>query len=102
MLCVARKSRHTPKSSFKNWPVHSVAWAFVTPYIQSILADLDPGGAVVTAGGIASGAGAGLGPAATATLVSANNYSGVLVTGLGAFAIAAIAIAIAASGLRKA
>ena len=82
--------------------IHSVAWAFVTPYIQSILADLDPGGAVVTAGGIASGAGAGLGPAATATLVSANNYSGVLVTGLGAFAIAAIAIAIAASGLRKA
>lgn len=81
--------------------IHSVAWAFVTPYIQSILADLDPGGAVVTAGGVASGLGAGIGPAATATLVSANNYSGVLTTGLGAFAIAAIAIAIASTGLRS-
>ncbi|MEM9257942.1 MAG: MFS transporter [Pseudomonadota bacterium] len=79
--------------------IHSVAWAFVTPYIQSILADLDPGGAVVTAGGIASGLGAGLGPAATGAMVSANNYSGVMTTGLVAFAVAAIAILIAAFGL---
>jgi len=82
--------------------IHSVTWAFVTPYIQSILADLDPGGAVVTAGGIASGAGAGLGPAAAASLVSANEYSGVLVTSLGAYTIAAVAIAITARGLARA
>ncbi|MEM9387327.1 MAG: MFS transporter [Pseudomonadota bacterium] len=82
--------------------IHSVAWAFVTPYVQSVLADLDPGGAVVTAGGIASGAGAGIGPAATATLVSANSYEGVLTVGLGAFAIAAVAIVLASSGLKRA
>ncbi|MEL7043709.1 MAG: MFS transporter [Pseudomonadota bacterium] len=82
--------------------IHSVTWAFVTPYIQSLLADLDPGGAVVTAGGIASGAGAGLGPAAAASLVSANNYGGVLTMGLLTYAVAAVAILITAHGLRKA
>lgn len=81
--------------------IHSVTWAFCTPYIQSILADLDPGGAVVTAGGIASGAGAGLGPAAAASLVSANEYSGVMVTSMAAYAIAAIAIVVTARGIAR-
>jgi hypothetical protein len=82
--------------------IHSVAWAFVTPYIQSVLADLDPGGAVVTAGGIASGAGAGIGPAVTGHFVTESDYSGVLSTGLAAFALAAIAITIAARGIATA
>jgi DHA1 family inner membrane transport protein len=81
--------------------IHSVTWAFVTPYIQSLLADLDPGGAVVTAGGIASGAGAGLGPAAAASLVSANEYGGVLFTSTVAYGIAALAILITARGLAR-
>lgn len=82
--------------------IHSVTWAFVTPYIQSVLADLDPGGAVVTAGGIASGAGAGLGPAAAATMVTATDYSGVMTTSLIAYAFAAIAIIVAARGISRA
>jgi len=82
--------------------IHSVTWAFVTPYIQSVLADLDPGGAVVTAGGIASGAGAGLGPAAAATLVTENDYSGVFLTSMAAYGIAATAIVIAAQGIARA
>lgn len=82
--------------------IHSVAWAFVTPYIQSVLADLDPGGAVVTAGGIASGAGAGIGPAVTGRFVTEADYSGVLFTGLAAFAFAAGAITIAARGFSPA
>ena len=82
--------------------IHSVAWAFVTPYIQSVLADLDPGGAVVTAGGIASGAGAGLGPAVAGSYVTEVDYSGVLTTSLAAFAIAAVAITIAARGIAAA
>ena len=65
------------------------------------LADLDPGGAVVTAGGIASGAGAGLGPAAAASLVSANEYGGVLFTSTVAYGIAALAILITARGLAR-
>ncbi|MFK7830603.1 MAG: MFS transporter [Congregibacter sp.] len=74
--------------------VHSVSWAFTTPYIQSILANMDPGGAVVTAGGIASGAGAGAGPSAMAMLVSADDYSGVLTISLAAYGLAAVAIVI--------
>lgn len=82
--------------------VHSASWAFTTPYIQSILADMDPGGAVVTAGGIASGAGAGAGPTAMAMLVSADNYSGVLSVGIAAYTLAAAAIALALLlGLRR-
>ncbi len=81
--------------------IHSMTWAFVTPYIQSLLADLDPGGAVVAAGGIASGAGAGLGPAAAASLVSANHYGGVMTTSMVAYAIAAVAIVITARGLAR-
>jgi hypothetical protein len=75
--------------------VHSISWAFTTPYIQSVLADMDPGGAVVTAGGIASGAGAGAGPASMAILVQADNYSGVLIVGLAAYTLAAISITVA-------
>ena len=86
--------------SFVLWAsVHSITWAFTTPYIQSILADMDPGGAVVTAGGIASGAGGGLGPSAAAMLVSADNYTGVLTVGLATYAIAVIGIVIAGRGL---
>ena len=80
-------------SSFLLWcSVHSVSWAFTTPYIQSLLADMDPGGAVVTAGGMASGAGGGLGPSATALLVSSQDYSGVLAVGLVTYGLAAIAV----------
>jgi MFS family permease len=94
---------HAPSYSlFFAWScVHSVSWAFTTPYIQSVLADMDPGGAVVTAGGIASGAGAGLGPAAAASLVSANEYGGVLFTSTVAYGIAALAILITARGLAR-
>ncbi len=82
-------------SEFFIWTcIHSVSWAFTTPYIQSILADMDRGGAVVTAGGIASGAGAGAGPAAMAMLVNAENYSGVLIIGLSTYAMSALAITV--------
>jgi MFS family permease len=74
----------------------SMTWAFTLPYLQSVLADQDPGGAVVTAGGIASGAGGGLGPAAASTLVSATDYSGVLVVGLTAYLMAAVFIVLGA------
>ena len=80
--------------------IHSFTWAFTTPYIQSILADLDPGGAVVTAGGIASGAGAGIGPAAAAMLVTAEDYSGVATVSLAAYAVVAVAICLVSLGLR--
>lgn len=72
--------------------VHSMSWAFTTPYIQSLLADLDPGGAVVTAGGIASGAGGGVGPAVMAVMVTSEQYQSVLWVGLAAYGLAAIAI----------
>jgi hypothetical protein len=74
--------------------VHSMSWAFTTPYIQSILADMDPGGAVVTAGGIASGAGGGAGPAAMAMLVSSVDYSGVLLVALVAYLMTAITVSL--------
>lgn len=82
--------------------VHSITWAFTTPYIQSILADLDPGGAVVTAGGLASGAGAGIGPAAVALWVTAGDYSAVLFVSLFAYAVTALSIALVGWRLRKA
>lgn len=81
--------------------IHSASWAFTTPYIQSILADMDPGGAVVTAGGIASGAGAGVGPAAMALRVTAEDYTGVLVVGLVLYGCCAAAILIATMAMRK-
>jgi MFS family permease len=71
--------------------VHSVTWAFTLPYIQSLLADMDPGGAVVTAGGLASGAGGGLGPSAAAMMVNSHDYSGVLLVGLAAYGFCALA-----------
>ena len=79
--------------------VHSVTWAFTLPYIQSLLADMDAGGAVVTAGGLASGAGGGLGPTAAAMLVTNSDYSGVLLVGLVAYAVAAVGIVIAGRAL---
>ncbi|EED33348.1 transporter, major facilitator family [gamma proteobacterium NOR5-3] len=90
-------------STFFVWTcVHSASWAFTTPYMQSILADMDPGGAVVTAGGIASGAGSGAGPSAMAMLVSADDYSGVLSIGIAAYTLAAAAIALAVVlGMRR-
>lgn len=72
--------------------IHSITWAFTTPYIQSILADLDPGGAVVTAGGLASGAGAGIGPAVIALWVTAGDYTAVLTVSLAAYCIVALSI----------
>jgi hypothetical protein len=80
--------------------IHSVTWAFTLPYIQSLLADMDPGGAVVTAGGMASGAGGGLGPAATAMMVSAQDYSGVLIVGLTAYLFAAGAVLVVGRSLK--
>ncbi|GAB5415486.1 MAG: hypothetical protein Cons2KO_30890 [Congregibacter sp.] len=81
--------------------IHSASWAFTTPYIQSILADMDPGGAVVTAGGIASGAGAGVGPAAMAMRVTAEDYSGVLMVGLALYLCCAVAITISVIAMRR-
>lgn len=73
----------------------SISWAFTLPYLQSVLADQDAGGAVVTAGGIASGAGGGLGPALSSTLVSTGDYSGVYIVGLLAYGISAVFILVA-------
>lgn len=88
-------------TSFMLWAsVHSATWAFTLPYIQSLLADMDRGGAVVTAGGLASGAGGGLGPSAAALLVSSEDYSGVLLVGLAAYTIAATGILVAGHRLR--
>jgi hypothetical protein len=67
----------------------SITWAFTLPYVQSVLADQDRGGAVVAAGGIASGAGGGMGPAMASTLVTANDYSGVLLVGFTGYALSA-------------
>ena len=75
--------------------IHSATWAFTLPYIQSFLADMDPGGAVVAAGSVASGAGGGLGPSATAMLVTAQDYSGIMIVGLGAYGLAGLALIIA-------
>ncbi len=86
--------------SFLFWTcVHSLTWAFTLPYIQSLLADMDAGGAVVTAGGLASVAGAGLGPSAAAMMVTNSDYAGVLVVGLVAYALAAVGIVIAGRAL---
>ncbi|MFT4822816.1 MAG: MFS family permease [Halioglobus sp.] len=74
----------------------SFTWAFTLPYLQSVLADMDPGGAVVAAGGIASGAGGGIGPAAASLSVTAQNYEGVLIVGLVCYVLAVVATLIAA------
>ncbi|EED34855.1 transporter, major facilitator family [Luminiphilus syltensis NOR5-1B] len=81
--------------------IHSITWAFTTPYIQSILADLDPGGAVVTAGGLASGAGAGMGPAAVAMGVTAGDYSAVLTVSLIAYSITGLSIVVLGWGKKQ-
>ena len=88
-------------TSFLLWAsIHSVTWAFTLPYIQSLLADMDPGGAVVTAGGLASGAGGGLGPTAAALTVSSDDYSGVLWVGLAAYLVAAACIVFVGSRVK--
>ncbi|RLA45684.1 MAG: MFS transporter [Gammaproteobacteria bacterium] len=74
----------------------SLTWAFTLPYLQSVLADQDPGGAVVAAGGIASGAGGGIGPASAAMLVTTNDYTGVLIVGLTGYLIALVFVLLAA------
>jgi small neutral amino acid transporter SnatA (MarC family) len=55
---------------------------------------------MIDAGGIASGAGGGLGPSAAAVMVSAHDYSGVLLVGLVAYGFCALAILVAAYLLR--
>lgn len=80
----------------------SFTWAFTLPYLQSILADMDSGGAVVAAGGIASGAGGGIGPAAASLSVTAQNYDGVLIVGLVCYLLAIVATVIAARAAGKA
>lgn len=75
--------------------IHSFTWAFTLPYIQTMLAQLDPGGAVVTAGGLASGAGGALGPSAAALMLSGETFTAVLTVGLMAYLIAAVAATVA-------
>ena len=75
--------------------IHSFTWAFTLPYIQSLLADMDAGGAVIAAGGLASGAGGGIGPATTGMLVTSTNYNGVLIVGLAAYLVTGLAVLVA-------
>jgi hypothetical protein len=58
-------------------PTRSTLWALAStlPYIQSLPADMDPRGAVVTAGALASSAGGGIGPSATALLEDKSAWS---------------------------
>jgi len=79
----------------------SITWAFTLPYLQSVLADQDRGGAVVAAGGIASGAGGGMGPAMASTLVTAGDYTGVLWVGFTGYALSATFIIIVLSHSRR-
>lgn len=55
------------------------AWAFCLPYIQGLLATLDPHGSAVAAGSATSTIGGAIGPGLAAMVVGGGNYHGVFV-----------------------
>ena len=59
------------------------------PYFQAFEAKLDPDGSVVVAGGFFTSAGAALGPAIAATVVTPGDYSAVLLIAIGIYIVVA-------------
>ncbi len=71
------------------------AWAFCLPFIQGLLASLDPDGSVLAAGSFTATIGAAGGPGMAALLVDGGNYDRVFMMGIVLFTLAVIGFSIA-------
>ncbi len=70
----------------------SGAWAFTFPYFQKVQASHDPKGKIVSLGAVVNLLGKGLGPAAAAFFLTADNYDNVIWTGLIALLLSVLLI----------
>ena len=64
------------------------SWAFCLPYIQGLMAALDPNGSAVAAGSFASTIGGAAGPGLAALLVTDGSYQRVFVAAIALFLVA--------------
>jgi predicted MFS family arabinose efflux permease len=64
------------------------SWAFCLPYIQGLLASLDPNGSAVAAGSSTATIGGAAGPALAALIVVDGNYQRVLIFAIALFLVA--------------
>ena len=71
------------------------SWAFCLPYIQSLLAGLDPNGSALAAGASTATIGGAVGPGLAAVVVGAGDYDRVFQMAIALFLIAWAALAIA-------
>jgi predicted MFS family arabinose efflux permease len=78
------------------------SWAFCLPYIQTLLAEIDPNGSAV-AGGASTGAiGGALGPGLAALVVGGGDYDRVFLLSIGLLLIATAALVISGWKTREA
>lgn len=64
------------------------AWAFCLPYIQGLMAELDPHGSAVAAGSASSTIGGSIGPGLAALVVNGGSYANVLLLSIGLLVVA--------------
>ncbi len=64
------------------------SWAFCLPYIQGLLASLDPNGSAVAAGSAASTIGGAIGPGLAALVVGNSQYNRVFLMAIALFVVA--------------
>jgi MFS family permease len=64
------------------------SWAFCLPYIQGLMASLDPNGSAAAAGSFASTIGGAAGPGLAALIVADGNYQLVFVAAIALFLVA--------------
>lgn len=70
------------------------SWAFCLPYIQTLLAEIDPNGSAIAGGSSTSTVGGAVGPGLAAVVVGAGEYNRVFLLAIGLFLIAALAMVI--------
>jgi predicted MFS family arabinose efflux permease len=78
------------------------SWAFCLPYIQTLLAEIDPNGSAIAGGSATSTVGGALGPGLAALVVGGGDYDRVFLLSIGVFAIATVALVISGWKTRKA
>jgi predicted MFS family arabinose efflux permease len=77
------------------------SWAFCLPYIQTLLAEIDPNGSAVAGGSATSTVGGAVGPGLAALVVGGGDYDRVFLLSIGLFAIATVALVVSGWKTRK-
>jgi MFS family permease len=78
------------------------SWAFCLPYIQTLLAEIDPNGSAIAGGSATSTVGGAVGPGLAAVVVGAGHYERVFLLAIGLFLIAVTMMVVSGWKTRRA